>query len=660
MAVDKNIIIGVGVDASGVNKGMATASAAIKGATDKIQQGLKPALDGLNTSTKQATEKFSSLRQQIRNATNDAARLTEKYGATHAATKEAVKQVGLLKDKQEKLNEAIAASHPDAKFVVLKNAVQGAANAFAGIQGAMALFGEKNKDVQEALLKVQGAMAFAQGIAAIEQLEIAFKGLYAVIMLNPIAAMAVGIAAAGAAIAYALGAFDGIKRVASNYEKAQSVIVAANKTAEESAAKEVASVRTLIDVAKNEANSKQLRVDAIKKLNEISPQYAENLNTENINTKEGIELTDKLTDAVWKNAKAKAYASEIEKQYSIIIQEQAKLDKAAADAKKFGVKPMIDPETGKQVSVVGNYADKAKKETENAIAVAKESIKYFEGEITAFSKEHNIDIFGTKDDKKAPTKKYDSGPIDRMADDLKIKTGGISSYLEGWNGEIEPLTTIEFKVKDTQYVENKIKAMTERMATAIKSVNAALESAIESSLESVGSLVGNLLSGQADAGTTFLDNILSITAGFLDTFGKALIAAAVASEAFSKLIVNPIAAAAAGIALIATAAIVRNTMQKGLSGSGGSETSSGGGSVGTLKFAEGGIVGGAMYSGDRVNAMVNSGEMILNARQQNNLFNMIKSGVSGSGGGGVLSHRISGNDLLIIMDRASKTRGRTI
>ena len=55
--------------------------------------------------------------------------------------------------------------------------------------------------------------------------------------------------------------------------------------------------------------------------------------------------------------------------------------------------------------------------------------------------------------------------------------------------------------------------------------------------------------------------------------------------------------------------------------------------IAAQKFATGGIVGGNSTSGDRVPAMVNSGEMILNRQQQNNLFNQINSG----GGGGAIT-----------------------
>lgn len=45
------------------------------------------------------------------------------------------------------------------------------------------------------------------------------------------------------------------------------------------------------------------------------------------------------------------------------------------------------------------------------------------------------------------------------------------------------------------------------------------------------------------------------------------------------------------------------------------------------KFATGGIVGGSSFAGDNVLARVNSGEMILNAGQQSNLFRMLNAGL---------------------------------
>ena len=47
-------------------------------------------------------------------------------------------------------------------------------------------------------------------------------------------------------------------------------------------------------------------------------------------------------------------------------------------------------------------------------------------------------------------------------------------------------------------------------------------------------------------------------------------------------------------------------------------------------FSTGGIVGGTSYTGDRVQALLNSGEMVLNAGQQRNLFDSINSGNIGT------------------------------
>lgn len=48
------------------------------------------------------------------------------------------------------------------------------------------------------------------------------------------------------------------------------------------------------------------------------------------------------------------------------------------------------------------------------------------------------------------------------------------------------------------------------------------------------------------------------------------------------------------------------------------------------KFATGGIVPGASFTGDKVPALLNSGEMILNGSQQSNLFQMLNSRLYGS------------------------------
>ena len=60
-------------------------------------------------------------------------------------------------------------------------------------------------------------------------------------------------------------------------------------------------------------------------------------------------------------------------------------------------------------------------------------------------------------------------------------------------------------------------------------------------------------------------------------------------------------------------------------------------------FADGGIIGGNSFHGDKMLARVNAGEMILNQKQQANLFSMLNSGASSSGG--TVEFKISGSQL---------------
>ena len=70
----------------------------------------------------------------------------------------------------------------------------------------------------------------------------------------------------------------------------------------------------------------------------------------------------------------------------------------------------------------------------------------------------------------------------------------------------------------------------------------------------------------------------------------------------------------------------------------------------TQRFANGGIVGGSSFTGDRVSAQVNSGEMILNKTQQANLFKL----ANGGGTGKEVTFHISGTDLVGVMNNINR------
>lgn len=77
-------------------------------------------------------------------------------------------------------------------------------------------------------------------------------------------------------------------------------------------------------------------------------------------------------------------------------------------------------------------------------------------------------------------------------------------------------------------------------------------------------------------------------------------------------------------------------------------------------YAEGGIVGGNQYSGDNIyagNAMVNSGELVLNKAQQGNLASQLQgNGINGMN----ISGRIKGTDIILSVDRSLQLQGKQL
>ena len=72
--------------------------------------------------------------------------------------------------------------------------------------------------------------------------------------------------------------------------------------------------------------------------------------------------------------------------------------------------------------------------------------------------------------------------------------------------------------------------------------------------------------------------------------------------------------------------------------------------------AGGGIVGGSAYHGDRILSYLDSGEMVLNKRQQNSLFNLLDGGLMPQRGGQrvQVTGVIRGTDLMLVQKNTSK------
>lgn len=161
------------------------------------------------------------------------------------------------------------------------------------------------------------------------RLKAATIALWGAMKANPIGAVLTLVSLA--ATTYMLFA-DKVKAA----ETAQSRLNKLNKAAAESIADEKAELMLLLSVAKNELVSKEDRTKAIKKLNDISPEYLNNLSLENLGTKEATQSIDAYTKAIEKNARMMAAQDMVADKFS----EQLKIK---ADIEDLEKKKKINP-----------------------------------------------------------------------------------------------------------------------------------------------------------------------------------------------------------------------------------------------------------------------------------------------------------------------------
>jgi hypothetical protein len=149
----------------------------------------------------QAVESVGSIKKQLRDATNDLVSLAAKFGEGSQEAVNAAKRVAELRDRIGDAKSMADAFNPDAKFRAFSQSLQGVAGGFAAVQGAMATFGIESEDLQQTLVKVQGALALSEGLNTFLDTGIqGFKNLISVIQNSTIVIKANELATKAAAV----------------------------------------------------------------------------------------------------------------------------------------------------------------------------------------------------------------------------------------------------------------------------------------------------------------------------------------------------------------------------------------------------------------------------------------------------------------------------
>lgn len=203
---------------------------------------------------------------------------------------------------------------------------------------------------------------------------------------------------------------------------------------------------------------------------------------------------------------------------------------------------------------------------------------------------------------------YGTFDVEKLTDDERKQFEKLRETVKQAKAELQQLQ--DATDTSTKEVESNLANVSNVIAQAWANVGLAFGNGIEGVAEIIASGTGTLSDVMSGLASTMADSLSAI--------GDALIQAGIAKMVADQLAeINPAYAIAMGMAIkVAAGAIKGMIARMGKAGS----------------FANGGIVGGSSYSGDRMSANVNSGEMIINRKQQAALWDFIRNGSGGGAG----------------------------
>jgi hypothetical protein len=517
---------------------------------------------------------------------------------------EIIKQAGRMKDAiADTRGEVTYFASDTRRLDAVLGGIQGVAGAFGVAQGAAAVFGGENKELQQTMVKLQGVMALVTGLQAVQN------------TLQAESAFMVGLTTAATKIqTYVLGQATVAARVYS------AALVATGAGAI------IAGLVLIYNALQNNAEAAEAAEEAQKKYTteleaynnralkfvERQLEYKKNVAVKEAQLAGKTEAEIAKIELYHMNKRLKALQT-LQGQLSEDSELKVQLTQTTQELENDIILKGLDI----QIAAKGKSTQKSAELTEKQLKKELDLI-IAHGKGVNDAEQFNIERNKKLKDKAA-------------ADALKSKQFTPANMVAGTG--VAPIL-LQVKIDPQSYSET-VKKMKELTAE----LNAAFATLQTEAAASFAQFIADMATGEEGAGKNFGKNMLGAIAGFMDTLGKALVATAIASEAFQKLIVaNPIAAAAAGIALMAGAAIVRNTLSKGPE---------------VTAFAQGGIVSGPTLGlmGEYPNARSNP-EVIA---PLDKLKGMLKSNDSS---GFVASTSIQGRDLAIVLERYNRDSAR--
>ena len=122
-------------------------------------------------------DNVKSLKSQYKDAVAELQKVSAAYGETSDEAIKAAKNAAELKDQIGFTNDLVKSFNPDAKFDSLTKSFGGVLDGFQAVEGGLGLLGIESEGVQQAMLRVQSAMAFSQGLQGVMEAKDSFKQL---------------------------------------------------------------------------------------------------------------------------------------------------------------------------------------------------------------------------------------------------------------------------------------------------------------------------------------------------------------------------------------------------------------------------------------------------------------------------------------------------
>ena len=452
------------------------------------------------------------------------------------------------------------------------------------------------------------------------------------------------------------------------------------RAAMDSVSAEIAEIQALTNVAKDETKSKGERMAAMKKLIAISPEYQKALDGEKINTQALEKATSALVASLIRSANARKAAediAEIDSQMRRLAEtSEPSLWQQAVNVFKAGANPFkIAAENAK------TFSDNMAENKAVLLAQRGELVKYLESIVAA---NDGIESGTAATAGQTGAVKEAKTALDAYLDSIKAN----KQAQEQWNEAraamgLSPLESLKLPALETPAlsftglaaslktgfsgIPDSIKAISGTITEAITPAQA-LVKALSMEVLTLGEAFDIVAQSMAENGTVFQQVAFGAVAAMqaladsgegIENMGKAILGSlkkiiggliktgvtAIVTKALLSSALNPFAAIALGAASGALAQALFNSLIN---------------KIKVPALAQGGVlttpqlVLAGEYAGARANP-----EIISPESKMRDVFSEVMSKYGGGTQGGTLVARVSGDDLLFIVEKAERRAQRT-